>query len=351
MKTTFNRYFYETIRSTLAFLIIFYCLSSVWVYSSAYDSHPLYEVLYMSLLYWAVCLTFLSFKYLKTRQKLAPLFETLRQNPEDVFWSLPNDPSAQSQLIFEVGHHISQAEMKKRMQLLTTLEETEDYASLLFHEMKSPLAIMAMQLSQANDPTLSQSLSEELDRLSHLTEQFLYFSRANDFSKDYLLTEVSVKKLGMEAIKKFRKAILAKQLKLQIHLDEALILTDPKWFTYILEQGISNAIKYSEEGLTISLKTVKDHSGIRVILTDCGRGILAEDLGRIFDRGFTGSTSRGENNATGMGLYLAMRLSQRLGHRLSVRSKPNQGTEFEIYLKAYSELPYKNVSLEKHFEV
>lgn len=350
MKPNFNRYFYESIRSTLIFLGLFYTLSSLWVYSSAFDSHPLYEVLYMSLLYWAVCLTWVGFKYFRAKQKFSNLFESLSEQPDKVFWALPEDSSAESKLLRQVAHSIQQAEVQHRLKLLSALEDTEDYASLVFHEMKSPLAIMEMQLHQADDKALSASLLEEVDRLSRLTEQFLYFSRANDFSKDFLLSEVSLKKLALEAVKKHRKAILAKDLKLTLDLDAHVILTDPKWFVYILEQGLSNAIKYSPRGSRLWLKSEKTPVHTQLSLIDEGRGIAPEDLKRVFDRGFTGSLARGENNATGMGLYLAQRLSQRLGHELYVTSTPELGTTFTLVLKAYAELPYKNVSLKRHFE-
>lgn len=350
MKPDFNRYFYESIRSTLVFLGLFYGLSCLWVYSSAFDKHPVYEVLYMSLLYWSVCSTWVVFKYFRAKQKLKPLFEALSQEPDEVFWALPEDFSAESKMLRQVATSIQQAEVKHRLKLMNTLEETEDYASLLFHEMKSPLAIMAMQLNQSDDTALKNSLSEELERLNRLAEQFLYFSRANDFSKDFMLTEVSVKKLTLEAVKKYRKAILAQSIQLELDLEDHLILTDPKWFVYILEQGLSNAIKYSQKGGRIYLKSSKNATETSLSIKDEGRGIAPEDLKRIFERGFTGSLSRGENNATGMGLYLANRLSQRLGHELKVSSEMNQGTEFVIELKAYAELPYKIVSLKKRFE-
>ena len=99
MKPNFNRYFYESIRSTLVFLGLFYGLSCLWVYSSAFDSHPFYEVLYMSLLYWSVCSSWVVFKYFRAKQKFSGLFECLASQPNEVFWALPDDHSAESQLL------------------------------------------------------------------------------------------------------------------------------------------------------------------------------------------------------------------------------------------------------------
>jgi signal transduction histidine kinase len=102
----------------------------------------------------------------------------------------------------------------------------------------------------------------------------------------------------------------------------AQVLTDEKWFSLILEQVISNAVKYTAQG-TVSIYL---HNKKTLAIRDTGIGIRKEDLPRVFERGFTGFNGRLDQRATGIGLYLCHEAAAKLGHNLSIQSELGKGT-------------------------
>ena len=109
------------------------------------------------------------------------------------------------------------------------------------------------------------------------------------------------------------------------------MLTDEKWLSFIIEQLLSNAVKYTSKGsVTISVDAEK-----RLTISDTGIGIAGEDLPRIFEKGYTGYNGRVERKSTGIGLYLCKMAADKLGHRLSAESEPGKGSRFTIDLESY----------------
>ena len=104
------------------------------------------------------------------------------------------------------------------------------------------------------------------------------------------------------------------------------MLTDSKWLAFVLEQLLTNAIKYTPERRRIALRL----EGRTLLLQDSGIGIRAEDLPRIFEKGFTGCNGREEQHSTGLGLYLCRRILDKLGHPIRISSTPGQGTRVEL---------------------
>ncbi|MEL7656288.1 MAG: ATP-binding protein, partial [Bacillota bacterium] len=108
------------------------------------------------------------------------------------------------------------------------------------------------------------------------------------------------------------------------------VLTDEKWSSYILSQIISNAVKYSPEGGKIEIRTRKDDGKTVISISNTGKGIAAQDIGQVFNKGFTSSSGRDGANATGYGLYLSKKLAELLGHSLTVESIQNEYTVFHL---------------------
>ena len=109
------------------------------------------------------------------------------------------------------------------------------------------------------------------------------------------------------------------------------VLTDEKWLSFVIEQIISNAVKYTSEG---GVKIYMDETGI-LCIRDTGIGICAEDLPRIFENGYTGFNGRGDKRASGIGLYLCKRITDNLGHGISVESVPGEGTTVRLDLRKH----------------
>ena len=114
-------------------------------------------------------------------------------------------------------------------------------------------------------------------------------------------------------------------------------LTDEKWLGFVIGQILSNALKYTRTGgIHIYLKNspvrnyvsnITPTTPITLVIEDTGIGIRAEDLPRIFEKGYTGVNGRDDNRATGIGLYLSNKIMRKLGHRLYITSTEGKGTK------------------------
>ena len=160
----------------------------------------------------------------------------------------------------------------------------------------------------------------------------LHYARMENISADLSFARLDVDELVKKALKKFWILFSGAGLNLQLEACHTYVVTDGKWFSFVAEQVLSNALKYTKEG-DISIygadetgRHVKDACSYLVI-EDTGIGIEESDLPRIFERGFTGYNGRMENKSTGIGLYLCRQIMDRLGLSIRVESKRGEGTK------------------------
>ncbi len=205
-------------------------------------------------------------------------------------------------------------------------KEWHEYITTWVHEIKTPISVSKMIIETEHG---LESLEEEMEKIEHLVDQSLYYSRTSDFSKDYLIQEMDVEQIIKEAVKGNRKLFLSKKIKLQLNLSPMEVLTDKKGLLFILNQVLSNSLKYTPVGGEIAIQIIADEG--RIIIRDYGAGIPAEDLPRIFEKGFTGKNGRQFAASTGMGLYLANKISGKLGHQLTIHSMEGVYTEASIH--------------------
>lgn len=333
----FFKFWLSTQRSLLAFhLLFFVCFNAVLLFSTPLDK-SMTDVLYLDLLYLGFLLTYLICKLVKYRHVYGPLIDALATHEKNIVYYVPEHGDSQAKLMQLVTAAMAKEHMTANHSLVTSLQELEDYATLWVHEMKTPLAIMGMHLSTLESPQLQSNFQEELDRIAHLTDQLLYYSRSNDFSKDYLIAEVSLNRVIAELLKKHANTLIRKKLSVHFELPEKTVLSDKKWLGYILEQALVNAIKYTPQGGSIGFELSETSQATTLNIKDTGVGILTEDLPRVFEKGFTGQNGRLFGASTGMGLYLAQKLSMRLGHELSIDSKLEQGTAVSLTFYKFSD--------------
>ncbi|MDO4976983.1 MAG: sensor histidine kinase [Eubacteriales bacterium] len=200
-----------------------------------------------------------------------------------------------------------------------------EYYTVWAHQIKTPIASMRLNL-QSEDSDLSRRLICELNRIESYVEMVLTFLRLDSDSTDYVIQEYDLDSMIRLSIRKFSREFILKKLSLDFQASNYKVLTDEKWLSFVLEQVISNAIKYtSRGGIQISML----QEGI-LYIEDSGIGIPAEDLPRIFENGYTGFNGREDKRASGIGLYLCYRICENLGHKIWAESELGVGTK--IYL-------------------
>ena len=204
-----------------------------------------------------------------------------------------------------------------------------DYYTVWAHQIKTPIAAMRLSL-QSEDTETARKLTADLNRIEEYVEMVLTFLRLDSDSTDYLIREYDLDDIIRTAARKYAREFILKKLTLDYKPVKYTILTDEKWLTFVIEQIISNAVKYTSEG-GVSIRM--DEPGV-LRIEDSGIGISAEDLPRIFENGYTGFNGREDRRASGIGLYLCKRITDNLGHTISAESQPGEGTAIILDLRA-----------------
>ena len=182
-----------------------------------------------------------------------------------------------------------------------------------------------------NHPSeITRAMDEEMQQINYYLEQALYYARSNSVEKDYLVKELSLKEVVENAVKANAKSLIGNKIKIKIENLDQKIFSDEKWVLFILNQVISNAIKYKKEEAEISFCARCEKNEILLEIRDNGIGISPKDLPRITDKGYTGTTGRNYQKSTGMGLYLCKKLCSKLQLSFYIESKEEEYTKVTI---------------------
>lgn len=224
----------------------------------------------------------------------------------------------------EKGYVISKAD-QARTNLI-------DYFTLWVHQIKTPIAAMDLLIqSQENEKEHNPELSIELFKIEQYVEMVLQYLRLDHMSSDLLLKKYSLDDLVKQAIRKYAKLFIRKKIRLSLSELNRTVLTDEKWIGFVIEQLLSNAIKYTKEGtISIYMDTKAEQT---LVIEDTGIGIELEDLPRVFEKGFTGYNGRSDKKSTGIGLYLCKEIATKLSHKISIQSDVGKGTKVLIDLQ------------------
>lgn len=204
-----------------------------------------------------------------------------------------------------------------------------EYIEMWIHEVKTPLA--AAKLILENHPSeISGALDEEMRQINYYLEQALYYARSNSVEKDYIVKELNLKDIVQSCIRSNARILISNKIKIQMENLDYKIFCDEKWMSFILNQIISNAVKYKKEDAQISFDAVPMANQIFLKITDNGIGISTKDLPRVTEKGYTGTTGRNYQKSTGMGLYLCKKLCDKLQLSFQIESKEKEYTQVTI---------------------
>lgn len=208
--------------------------------------------------------------------------------------------------------------------------EYREYIETWVHEIKTPIA-SARLIIENNQNEVTRNINYELKKIEEYIEQVLYYSRSNNVSRDYIIKEVSLTALVRNVVKRNSRDFISKKISIDLEAVEGTVYGDVKWLEFILNQVMGNSIKYirEKEG-KIKVYTVKNENNIVLIVEDNGIGIIAKDINRVFEKGFTGENGRKYGKSTGIGLYLCKKLSDQLGLGFNITSKIGEGTKVSI---------------------
>ncbi len=311
-------------RSILIFaLFSFIFLSTFFVYNL-----PIKAVIYPVSICTVLGLIFLFYDIVKVKKKHDKLSEISRMSAE-LMEHLPKIQSQDDEDYQAIISALRSQQRQLRTDMTRHYQDMIDYYTIWAHQIKTPIAAMRLTL-QNEDSELSRQLTEELQRIEQYVEMVLAFLRLDSVSKDYVFKETELDKVIKEAGRKFAGQCIRKKLKHSYSPIQEKVLTDEKWLCFVIEQVLSNAVKYTKEGGSISIEYKEP---MTLCIKDTGIGIAPEDLPRVFEKSYTGYNGRSDKKASGIGLYLCRRICDNLGHRISVNSSLDNGTTVSICMQ------------------
>lgn len=308
------------IGSFLLFSVIFFVI--FWLYEL-----PAEAVLYACAVCGFLGLVILVLDYLRFVKKYRKLL-LVKQEVGITLEKLPEATNEMELLYQELLQGLYQQKQQSVDEHNSRYKELMEYYTIWAHQIKTPIAAMDLIL-QKEDTALTRELREELRRIGQYVEMVLVVLRLDSESTDYVIQEYELDDLIKQAVRKYASQFIYKKIQLVYEPVQLRVVTDEKWLLFVLEQVLSNALKYTRTG-SIEI-TVKDQGILRI--RDTGIGIAAEDLPRIFEKGYTGYNGRSDKKASGIGLYLCRRILGKLGHTITAESEVGVGTTIQIDLR------------------
>ena len=312
----FGKYIASIKKGIIGYVIAFAVLSVTF---ALYDL-PILAVWYPMAITTAILLVLVVCDYRKVMSVHRELEQVKKQTAE-MITTLPEPRDIIEEDYRTIVQSLCEEASATRTTFRASYDDMIDYYTIWAHQIKTPLA--SMRLAVANDSSdRARRLKFDLLRTEQYVDMVMTFLRLDSNSSDLVVKEYELDGIIRTSVKKFASEFIDRRLSMNFTPTNYKTITDEKWLSFVIEQIISNALKYTKEGsVTIAMNTPGMLS-----ISDTGIGIAPEDLPRIFEKGYTGFNGRTNKEASGLGLYLCKRVLDKLGHTVSIESTVNVGT-------------------------
>lgn len=236
----------------------------------------------------------------------------------------------EGELLYQALYEINKSMCENVKKYERQTNDFKEYIEMWIHEVKIPISSLIL-MAHNNKDKIDKKVLEQISRIENDVEQVLYYARSENAEKDYLIKETSLSKVIASVALKNKNDLLEQKIDLIVENENSMVYTDSKWLEFILNQIISNSIKYKKEKnsyIKITIKEEKEKT--KLIILDNGIGIPASDIPKVFDKSFTGYNGRIRTKSTGMGLFIVKNLCDKLGHKIEISSQINEYTKIEI---------------------
>lgn len=212
-----------------------------------------------------------------------------------------------------------------------SINDFKEYVEMWIHEVKIPLSSLLLMIHNHPNQFDAKAI-HQIKRLDNYVEQVLYYVRSENAENDYRIVETNLNKIIGSIALKNKDDLLENHIELTVSGADINVLTDAKWMEFILNQIFNNSIKYRKDigEAAIYISTKEDVDTVTLSISDQGIGIPSADLPKIFEKSFTGYNGRIKSKSTGMGLYIAKKLCNKLGHQIEAYSQEGSYTELRI---------------------
>ena len=313
----------QYVKQNLSLIVVFICIFVLQMVCYRLYQIPMNCIVYVDVLSLLILLVFGMIRFFRMKKT----YEQLTKINDADIASVVEYPSFVTKIEEEQYRIIQMLIASHRKQMSLSNEQHQqmmDYYTVWVHQIKTPIASMKLQL-QNEDTPFSHSIERDLFRIEQYVDMVLTYLHLDSTSTDYVFKEYDIDTIMRKVIRRLSAEFIAKKLTLDFQPLHMRVVTDEKWISFVFEQVLTNAIKYTNTGI-ISIYGVDDG----ICIEDTGMGIKQEDLPRIFENGYTGYNGRENQRATGIGLYLCKRTCDAFNHKISVQSVVDQGTCVKI---------------------
>ena len=294
---------------------------------------PIEVILYPFILTIVFVLMVLLFDYIKYKEKVNKISQIC--NDISSCYSVKiNDKNIFDEYYLDIINELLKENRKQVSQIQKKVSDINDYFSIWVHQIKTPIASMKLKIDNEQMDLLQ--LASDLNRIDHYVDLVLSFLKFDEEKIDLYFRKTDVDRIMRESLKKFSNDFIIKKIRLDYKLSKREVLTDEKWLSFVFDQLLSNALKYTDKG-TISIYYDGDSC---LCIKDSGLGIALADMERLFEKVFTGYNGRQYKKASGIGLYMCKRMCDKLNIAISIESIVNEYTL--VKLKFLSNEEYKD---------
>lgn len=286
-----------------------------------------HEIL-LILIAWVVILVgYFLVQFLRRKKRLQDLNETMdlldrkylfaeiaekKNNPEErAYFSLMKEA------LRSMTEHVALSQRDK--------EDYKEFIEQWAHELKVPITSIMLACENNLDDNTRKILFQT-KRIEDYLEQVLYYARLGNVEKDYMIRAVCLEELVDDSLSQNKQLLIQNKVAVVVGELNLNVFTDAKWLAFIINQIINNSVRYKRDSLVLEFSGSKTDNTVYLEIRDNGIGIKDSEIGRVFQKSFTGSNGRSRKNSTGMGLYLCKGLCDELGVNIEISSKLNEFT-------------------------
>ena len=233
------------------------------------------------------------------------------------------------EILYQMLYEINKSMNENIRDYREKINDFKEYVELWIHEVKIPLSALILY---THNKKIDKALVKEINRVDNYLEQILYYIRVENTEADYIIKEVDLNKVIRDVMLKNKDILLERKIEITSDVRDSKVLTDYKWLEFMINQIISNSMKYMRdiENKKIEIKAYKKDNCVVLEILDNGMGIPKSDLSRVFNKTFTGQNGRKVPGSTGMGLYIVSNLCKKLGHKLEIESNEGEYTKVKF---------------------
>lgn len=291
-----------------------------------------YAIVFISILNLIGVFSCYIYDYFNRKKYYDNLFKNLDGLDKKYFIAeiLESGDFIESKIIYSVLEECTKSMKDEVADLKRNIYDYKEYVETWVHEIKTPIA-SARLILENDEGYINKSVLEEIEKVEGFIEQVLFYARSSTVERDYIIKKIPLKNSINSVIRKNANILIEKRVKIQLEDIEKKVYCDSKWIEFILQQIISNSVKYMDKDEKyIKIRCLEKDKNIILKILDNGIGISEKSIEKVFEKGYTGENGRKYNNSTGMGLYLCKKLCLKLGLGISIKSKLGVGTEVTI---------------------